>query len=161
MAEINQQVIADRLGISRATISRCFTNHAGISPLTRAKVFQVAAELGYTHMEARTASGELTKKKLNFSVLICSETDEYFRGGYQSPGEQILAGVSENAQRPGVRLDVHLIPPEAQSLDFQVGHVGHQWKTAQPIGETVRASRLVFHSEAISLQLHNPPYPRL
>lgn len=118
MAEINQQVIAGRLGISRATISRCFTNHAGISPLTRAKVFQVAAELGYTHMEARTSSGERPKKKkMNFCVLICSEADEYFRGSYQSPGEQILAGVSEYAQLHGAKVEVHLIPPDAQSLD--------------------------------------------
>lgn len=118
MIEVNQQAIADRLGISRATVSRCFTNHAGISPVTRAKVFQVAAEIGYTHMETRVPSSKKkTKQSTNFSVLICSDTEEYFRGGYQSPGEQILAGVSEFAQAHDIRVDVNLIPPDVTSLD--------------------------------------------
>jgi DNA-binding LacI/PurR family transcriptional regulator len=117
MSKVNQQVIADRLGISRATVSRCFTNHAGISPVTRARVFQLAAELGYAHMETRTGSGRARKEGTRFTVLICSEAQEYFRGGYQSPGEQILAGVSEYAQMNDARVDMHLISPEVESLD--------------------------------------------
>jgi AraC-like DNA-binding protein len=53
MADVNQQLIADRLNISRATVSRCFTNHPGINPTTRAQVFALAAQLGYTHLEKR------------------------------------------------------------------------------------------------------------
>ena len=117
MSEINQQAIADRLGLSRATVSRCFTNHAGISPVTRAKVFQVAAEIGYTHMESRAPSAKQAKAQVRFNVLICSETEEYFRGSYASPGEQLLAGVSEYAQSQGARVDVDLISPEVKSLD--------------------------------------------
>ena len=112
MAEVNQQDIADRLGLSRATVSRCFTNHAGISPVTRAKVFQVAAEIGYTHMESRTESRSGGRRQIHFNVLICSDADEYFKGSYESPGEQILAGVSEYAQSQNARVDVNLIPPE-------------------------------------------------
>lgn len=117
MSEVNQQAIADRLGISRATVSRCFTNHAGISPVTRAKVFQVAAEIGYTHMETRVeTSKKKAKAQLSFTVLICSDADEYFRGEYESPGEQILAGVSEFAQTNKIKVDVNLIPPDVGSL---------------------------------------------
>ncbi|MDP0492298.1 MAG: LacI family DNA-binding transcriptional regulator [Verrucomicrobiota bacterium JB023] len=115
--EINQQAIADRLNISRATVSRCFTGHAGISPVTRAKVFQVAAELGYTHMETRTPSAKKKSRSgAHFTVLICSEPDEYFHGAYQSPGEQIMAGVSEYAQVHQARVDVHIIPPQVRSI---------------------------------------------
>ena len=117
MPEVNQQVIADRLGISRATVSRCFTNHAGISPVTRAKVFQVAADIGYTHMETRAGSGKKkAKPRLHYNVLICSDTEEYFQGSYESPGEQILAGVSEFAQANKIRVDVNLIPPDVTCL---------------------------------------------
>lgn len=98
-------------------MSRCFTNHAGISPVTRAKVFQVAAEIGYTHMETRQPSAKRTKILARYNVLICSDTEEYFRGGYESPGEQILAGVSEYAQAHGARVDVNLIPPDVTGLD--------------------------------------------
>lgn len=117
MSNINQQVIADRLGISRATVSRCFTNHAGISPVTRAKVFQVAAELGYTHMIPRSPAAKRTKKPVKFCVLICSDPEEYFRADYESPGEQILAGVSEYAQAHNATVDVHLIPPDVTDLN--------------------------------------------
>jgi LacI family transcriptional regulator len=117
MSDANQQTIAERLNLSRATVSRCFTNHAGISPVTRAKVFQIAAEIGYTHLESRTPSAKKEKGQFNFSVLICSEKDEYFHGDYESPGEQILAGVSEYAQIIGARIDVNLISPSVNSLD--------------------------------------------
>lgn len=117
MSQVNQQVIADRLGLSRATVSRCFTNHAGISPVTRAKVFQVAAEIGYTHMESRSPQARKATRNKQLSVLICSDTEEYFRGGYESPGEQILAGVSEYAQTQDFKVDVHLIPPDVQSVE--------------------------------------------
>jgi len=118
VSEINQQLIADRLGISRATVSRCFTNHAGISPATRAKVFQVAAELGYAHMETRTGSStKRPQARLNLCVLICTESREYFSGGYQSPGEQILAGVSEYALLHKARVETHLIPPDVEGFD--------------------------------------------
>jgi LacI family transcriptional regulator len=117
MADVNQQLIAERLKISRATVSRCFTNHPGINPVTRARVFQLAAEIGYTHLESRTARS-LTKKKAatTFGLLISSDEEEYHRTDYQSPGEQILAGVTECAQLNSTHIDVHLIPPAAQDL---------------------------------------------
>ena len=119
MAGVNQQEIADRLGLSKATVSRCFTNHAGISAVTRAKVFQLAAELGYTHLESRSkkAQKKAKRKPTNFSVLICTDTDEYFRKDYESPGEQILAGVSEYAQLNNAQVDVHFIPPDVTGID--------------------------------------------
>ena len=117
MSSINQQTIADRLGLSRATVSRCFTNHAGINPVTRAKVFHLAAEIGYTHMPSRATSAKRKKAETVFSVLICSDHDEYFQGGYQSPGKQILEGVSEYAQRHDVRVDVNLISPSVSDIE--------------------------------------------
>ena len=117
MAEINQQLIAERLQISRATVSRCFTNHPGINPVTRARVFQVAAELGYAHLETRTTkSKKKVPKKTIFGVLICSDEEEYYRTDYQNPSEQILAGVTECAHLNGAGVEVHLVDPKARSL---------------------------------------------
>lgn len=116
MAEVNQQLIAERLNISRATVSRCFTNHPGINPVTRAKVFQVAAEVGYAHLEMRTGTTRKKAKNLSFGVLICTDEEEYHRPDYQNPGEPILAGVSECAQLNGVKIEIHLIDPKARVL---------------------------------------------
>lgn len=117
MPRANQQMIADRLGLSRATVSRCFTNHAGINAQTRAKVFQLAAEIGYTHSETRSPAARKSKPDLSFEVLICSDPEEYLHGPYQSPGEQLLEGVSEFAQIHSIKLTVNFIPPSASSVD--------------------------------------------
>ena len=115
MPEVNQQTIADQLNLSRATVSRCFTNHPGINPATRAKVFQVAAELGYKHLEMRSPRGR-KQPKLLIGVLICVEEHEYLRNPYQNPGEQILEGVTEYAHLHGAGVDVHLVDPKARSI---------------------------------------------
>ncbi|MES2475174.1 MAG: LacI family DNA-binding transcriptional regulator [Verrucomicrobiota bacterium] len=117
MADVNQQLIAERLQISRATVSRCFTNHPGINPVTRARVFQLAAEIGYTHLESRTARSKKKKLGTTFGLLICSDEEEYQRTDYQNPGEQILAGVTECAQLNGIHVDVHLVDPKDRDLD--------------------------------------------
>lgn len=117
--EVNQQLIADRLQISRATVSRCFTNHPGINPVTRARVFQLAAEVGYVHLQMRTPRPDSKKKntKKIFGVLICSAEEEYNRADYQNPSEQILAGVTECAHLNEASVEVHLIDPKACALD--------------------------------------------
>lgn len=116
--EVNQQLIAERLQISRATVSRCFTNHPGINPVTRARVFQLAAEVGYVHLQMRTPrAGRKKGAKKIFGVLICSAEEEYNRTDYQNPSEQILAGVTECAHLNGVDIEVHLIDPKSCTLD--------------------------------------------
>jgi LacI family transcriptional regulator len=116
--EVNQQLIAERLQISRATVSRCFTNHPGINPVTRARVFQLAAEIGYVHLQMRKPrAGRKKDAKKIFGVLICSAEEEYNRTDYQNPSEQILAGVTECAHLNGADIEVHLIDPKACTLD--------------------------------------------
>lgn len=132
MGEINQQSIAERLNISRATVSRCFTNHPGINPVTRAKVFQVAAELGYSHLEMRTGSPKKRSRSETLGVLICTDEEEYNRSDYQNPSEHILAGVSECAQLNGIKVEVHLVDPKAVNLKdpayLKLGNFKRRWK---------------------------------
>ncbi|MGY8716699.1 MAG: LacI family DNA-binding transcriptional regulator [Verrucomicrobiia bacterium] len=72
MSKINQQLIAEELGISRATVSRCFTNHPGINPTTRGKVFALASKLGYSHAEKREpATHQRRRTSTTLGVLIC------------------------------------------------------------------------------------------
>ena len=115
MAKLNQQVIADRLGISRATVSRCFTNHPGINPATRAKVFQVAAELGYKHLEMRSPGARKTFPS-KIGVLICVDEQEYKHNPFQNPAERILEGITEYAHLHDSGLDVHLVSPQGLSV---------------------------------------------
>jgi LacI family transcriptional regulator len=117
-SDVNQQLIADRLQISRATVSRCFTNHPGISPVTRAKVFQLAAEIGYVHLQMRTSRPKKKRvAKSTFGVLICSAEEEYNRTDYQNPSERILAGVTDCAHLNSATVEVQLIDPKSCELD--------------------------------------------
>ena len=64
--EINQQALADALNVSRSTVSRSFTNHPGIKPETRAKVFELASKVGlspHAKSHAKCNMEELRKKR--------------------------------------------------------------------------------------------------
>lgn len=118
MAKINQQLIAKELNISRATVSRCFTNHPGINPKTRAKVFALAARMGYLHAEKREpAAHQRTRRSAVFGVLVCVDLPNFDRTGYGNPGQELLNGLSEVARVQNVRLDLHFVRPEDLHLD--------------------------------------------
>jgi LacI family transcriptional regulator len=118
MPTINQQVIAERLKLSRATVSRCFTNHPGINPRTRAKVFALAARMGYTHQEKREpAAHRREARRLAFGVLICVDLPNFEHTGYANPGQELLNGLSEVGRVHDVRLDLHFVRPEDLHLD--------------------------------------------
>jgi len=119
MKQVNQQEIAEALNLSRATVSRCFTNHPGINPETRAKVFELASRLGYNHMVTRVSNAKSKAKTVRptFGVLICTEEEEYNRMDYESPGKLLLKGISEYGQLAKVDLSVHFVDPAATSLE--------------------------------------------
>ncbi len=117
MHSVNQQLLADRLGLSRATISRCFTNHRAISPHTRARVFDLAAELGYHYLEMRTAAGTRKKTKTTIGVLICHEVDPPKDDRFEDPRQKLLDGISQQAQLSGAPLDVHYVEPAELTLE--------------------------------------------
>lgn len=118
MRKINQQLIAEKLQISRATVSRCFTNHPGINPATRAKVFALASRMGYSHQEKRdTPAKRRQVQRLAFGVLICVDLPNFDHTGYANPGQELLNGLSEIARVQDVRLDLHFVRPEDLHLD--------------------------------------------
>ncbi|MEY4487914.1 MAG: hypothetical protein RIQ79_422 [Verrucomicrobiota bacterium] len=117
-SKVNQQLIANRLNLSRATVSRCFTNHQGINPETRAKVFALASRLGYNHQEKREpAANRRVAKRLSFGVLICVELPNFKHTDYGNPGQELLNGLSEFARVQDVRLDLHFVRPNVLHLD--------------------------------------------
>lgn len=116
--KVSQLLIAGRLKLSRATVSRCFTNHPAINPETRARVFALAARLGYSHVEKRApAAHRRTKRQLVFGVLICIELPSFAQAGYANPGQELLNGLSEFARIHQVRLDMHFVRPQDRHLD--------------------------------------------
>ena len=117
MDRVNQQTLADRLGLSRATVSRCFTNHRAINPSTRARVFDLAAELGYRYMELRTPSAGRARRTMVLGVLICHPATPAIDDRFESPRQRLLDGVSQLAQLHGVQLSVHYVDPDETTVE--------------------------------------------
>jgi len=115
MPSVNQQQIANRLNMSRTTVSRCFTNHPGINPTTRSKVFALAAKLGYQYLQPRNPPKKAVKTRA-VGVLICSDVEEYSRPDYESPGVEILPGISEFAQLHNWQIEVNFVSPWESSI---------------------------------------------
>ncbi len=114
---VNQQTLADRLGLSRATVSRCFTNHRAINPSTRARVFDLAAELGYRYMELRTQASSRASRSQTLGVLICHPAHSTIDDRFETPRQKLLDGVSQLAQLECVQLSVHYVDPDEISVE--------------------------------------------
>ena len=130
MKQIKQQEIAERLNLSRATVSRCFTNHKGINPETRARVFEEASQLGYHHLSSRVVKSD--EKTTTLGVLICNDVDDSETTEYESPWRNLLKGISEYSQIKGIDLSIHFIDPTAKSIDSKsyrdlLNHHGKDW----------------------------------
>lgn len=107
---MNQKDLADRLNLSRTTVSRCFTNHPKINPETRARVFQLAAEIGYTYAPPRnTRSGEAGIA--DTVVVLVAQPREVKKDS--EPTERILVGISERLAEEGLQMKLVREDPES------------------------------------------------
>lgn len=114
--EINQRTLAEKLGISYSTVSRCFTNHPAINAETRARVFALAAELGYKHPEKRPRQRS-SGSQITFGVLICVQLSNAKSGEFGTAAQEILNGLSAMSRAFNVRLDLHFVNPAEQHVD--------------------------------------------
>ncbi len=141
MSSITQDLIAARLKISRATVSRSLANHPAISAETRALVQGMADELGYRQSPGRARSRSKTARALTVGVLIGVPRGEVTMATFP----YILKGIRERAERERVTLDVCFEAP----ADLQPGTErqavlrlirGNSWRGAiliYPFPETI------------------------
>ncbi len=105
---MNQKEIAERLHLSRTTVSRCFTNHPKINPHTRARVFELAAEMGYSYSPPRNQTGTRPRVKDTVAVLVGEPANATVR---VDTAREILAGISERLATEKLVLKVHYEDP--------------------------------------------------
>ena len=106
MAKLNQKLIAERLDLSTTTVSRCFTNHPKINPETRAKVFQLAAEMGYSYTIQRNASSKKPTNRKKIAVIVGVKEKNR---GESDIATELISGIAEKCA--------------AEKLDFEVFYV--------------------------------------
>lgn len=110
MAKVDQQTIAEKLNLSRTTVSRCFTNHPKINPQTRAKVFQLAAKLGYSYSAPRNSQSP--KKSTRNTIAVLVGVDESAKKQVDTAAE-IINGISEKAAAEKMQIEVHYVEPSS------------------------------------------------
>lgn len=106
--KINQDEIARRLGISRTTVSRSFSNHPAINPETRARVLAAAEELGYRYSVPRSGRIRERLRANTIGVLIGTPRSDHEMAHTFQP---VLKGISERAATDRVSLDVSYVDP--------------------------------------------------
>lgn len=105
---MNQKEIAERLNLSRTTVSRCFTNHPKINPETRARVFELAAEGGYSYAPPRNKTAERAKEANSIEVLVGVPSNA---GKRVNTARRILVGISERLASEKLTLQVRYVDP--------------------------------------------------
>lgn len=108
MPAINQELIAQRLNLSRATVSRSLANHPAISAETRRLVQEMAAKLGYKQSPGRAARRGKKSRTFTIGVVIGIPRGENVT---MVTYPHILKGIRERAEIERVTVDVSYQPP--------------------------------------------------
>jgi DNA-binding LacI/PurR family transcriptional regulator len=108
MKKLTQQQIADRLGLSRPTVSRVLRGIEGPSADTAAKILQVAREIGYQLPATPRSFSRRRSAKLNRVpvAIVLGVSDEK----YQASEEvliHLLRGAEAASREKGAFLEVH------------------------------------------------------
>ena len=108
MGKINQKYIAEQLNLSITTVSRCFTNHPRINPETRAKVYQLAAELGYNYNAFRNQKQCKRTDKGTIAVLVGASEKVSDAAGVAG---KIFTGITQKAAALDYRVELFFVNP--------------------------------------------------
>lgn len=112
MGKLNQKLIADQLNLSRTTVSRCFTNHPKINPETRAKVFRLAAEMGYSYSAQRGGNNAKLSHRKKLAVIVgVSEADRAKKD--IKTAEALITGISEKAAIEKLEIEAFYVDPQS------------------------------------------------
>ena len=98
------QMIAERLGLSVATVSRSLRRVAGINAETRAKVLEIASELDYK-LPAKYGNVTIGKNHLRHIGI-------FIKASHSNLAHPYITGLSEAAMTLNCSLIIHHVKPE-------------------------------------------------
>jgi LacI family transcriptional regulator len=99
------QTIAERLGLSVATVSRALRRIPGINPKTRARVMQTAAQMGY-HLPKNYRSEPLDNGQLHHIGALIELPKNHM------PPDAYIVGMSDAAMTLNASLVIHYVKAE-------------------------------------------------
>jgi len=126
MPTVNQELIAQQLKLSRATVSRSLANHPAISAETRRRVQEMAAKLGYKQSPGRAARRGKKSRTFTIGVVIGIPRGENVT---MVTYPHILKGIRDRAEIERVSVDVCYQAPADFDTDMGKQDVFRQIKT--------------------------------
>lgn len=116
--KITLQDIADALGISRNTVSRALNNTGTVSDITRDKIFQKAAEMGYKQFPILSAIAETSSPAPLGTANEIALFTQSFPGGSHF-GTKLLDSFQKKIGDFGYKLSIYIIrDSEIEQLCF-------------------------------------------
>jgi LacI family transcriptional regulator len=111
MKQPTQQEIADRVGLSRATVSRVLRNVTGPKSSTSARIIEVAREMGYRlpATENTPSRKGAAYRKTTALGLLLGASDDPISSSAEVP-MRILHGATDAARERNVLLHVEFLP---------------------------------------------------
>ncbi len=105
--------IAEKAGVSIATVSRVFSQSSNVSQKTREKVLKIAESVGY-HPQAY-AQGLATKKSNTIMAVVPVMSNYFFM--------EILGGIQDKLTKLGYELTIYNVTGTGEHFFQQVEHV--------------------------------------
>jgi LacI family transcriptional regulator len=109
---ITQREIAQRLGISEATVCRILNNRTCHQDETRVRVLALAAQLGYRHLRPTVHRKVQMKRRSSMLVGVLIETGNDHTEGISRVAMRILRGMSSAARMENLSLHLEYFSPE-------------------------------------------------
>src|SRR5688572_8344611 len=105
---VTLQTIADRLGVSRTTVSNAYGRPDQLNPALREKILETARELGYSGPDP--AARALRRGQAGVLGVLFGESLAY---AFRDPGAVLMfQGVAEAAEEAGANLLLVAAPPD-------------------------------------------------
>ena len=105
MANINIKELAQRLNLSKSTVSRAFRGHSDINMETKERILKVAKELNY--QPNHHASNLRAQKSKNIAIIVPQIANNFF--------SQAIDGIETVAREKGYHLLIYLTGDKFES----------------------------------------------
>ncbi len=110
--KISMEDIANKLGVTKNTVSLVFRNMPGISEKTRKSVFETAKELGYKYKKDSKKNG--SKKVVLKNICLLQSKSTFDSTGFFS---LIQLGVESEAKRNNLNVYLHIYDDSSQNFE--------------------------------------------
>ncbi|MFI4861431.1 MAG: LacI family DNA-binding transcriptional regulator [Phycisphaerales bacterium JB063] len=111
LVKVNQQMIADRLKVSVATVSKALSNDNGVSEATRLRVVETATELGYLAERTKKLNRRVGSNRKHHYIGVLARSS--YQPGALTVPQSYFSVIRELASE----LNVTLVPQEVLGSD--------------------------------------------